>query len=76
MNTVKYDFSRLFRCMQRAERGEELTIGFFGGSITQGSLATKPEFTYAYRVFQWWQKSFPKAEFHYVNGGSGLRISD
>ena len=36
MDTVKYDFSRLFRCMQRAERGEELTIGFFVGSITQG----------------------------------------
>ena len=28
MNTVKYDFSRLFRCMQRAERGEELIIDF------------------------------------------------
>lgn len=38
MDTVKYDFSRLFRCMQRAERGEELTIGFFGGSITQGKI--------------------------------------
>lgn len=38
MNTVKYDFSRLFRCMQRTERGEELTIGFFGGSITQGKI--------------------------------------
>ena len=24
--------------MQRAERGEELTIGFFGGSITQGKI--------------------------------------
>lgn len=38
MDTVKYDFSRLFRCMQRAEIGEELTIGFFGGSITQGKI--------------------------------------
>ena len=27
--------------MVRAEKGEELTIGFFGGSITQGSLATE-----------------------------------
>lgn len=41
MDTVKYDFSRLFRCMQRAERGEELTIGFFGGSITQGKSCYK-----------------------------------
>lgn len=71
MQDIKYDFSRLLRCMERARKGEELTIGFFGGSITQGSLATSAELTYAYRVFQWWQKSFPKAEFHYVNGGIG-----
>ena len=29
---------RLKDCMKRAEEGEELTIGFLGGSITQGSL--------------------------------------
>lgn len=57
--------------MQRACRGEELTIGFLGGSITQGSLATKPENTYAYRVFCWWKANFKEAEFHYVNGGIG-----
>ncbi|MDO5409612.1 MAG: SGNH/GDSL hydrolase family protein [Lachnospiraceae bacterium] len=67
----KSNLSRLKNCMYRAMRGEELTIGFLGGSITQGSLATKPENTYAYRVFSWWVKTFPQAEFHYVNGGIG-----
>lgn len=62
---------RLKKLIKRAQDGEELTIGFLGGSITQGSLATTPENTYAYRVYSWWVNSFPKAKFHYVNGGIG-----
>lgn len=65
------DLSRLQGCMLRAQQGEELTIGFLGGSITQGSLASEHENTYAYRVFSWWKETFPMAEFHYVNGGIG-----
>ena len=47
------------------------TIGFLGGSITQGSLATEHENTYAYRVYKWWCDTFPQAKFNYVNGGIG-----
>lgn len=65
------DLERLQNCMRRAERGEELTIGFLGGSITQGSLAATHKNTYAYRVYTWWEQTFPKARFHYVNGGIG-----
>ena len=57
--------------MDRANCGEELTIGFLGGSITQGSLASQHEKTYAYQVFRWWNQTFPKAKFYYVNGGIG-----
>lgn len=57
--------------MQKAQKGEALTIGFLGGSITQGSLSTAPEKCYAYRVFDWWKKTFPDAEISYVNGGIG-----
>lgn len=67
----KINLARLKNCMLRAEKGEEITIGFLGGSITQGSLSSKPENSYAYRVFSWWKTEFPKAEFHYVNGGIG-----
>lgn len=67
----KCNLARLKNCMLRAEKGEELTIGFLGGSITQGSLASKPENSYAYRVFSWWKKEFPKAGLHYVNAGIG-----
>ena len=68
-NMYKSDLTRLKACMRRAEAGEDVTLGFFGGSITQDSLATKHEYCYAYRVFQWWEKTFPKAKLHYVNGG-------
>lgn len=65
------DVSRLKRCMCKAEQGEELTIGFFGGSITQDCAATAHENSYSYRVFQWWERTFPKARFSYVNSGIG-----
>lgn len=67
----EYLWEKLADCMARAERGEELTIGFLGGSITQGSLASAEDKTYAYRVYKWWCDTFLKAEFHYVNGGIG-----
>ena len=54
---------RMKKLMARAEAGETLNIGFLGGSITQGCLASAPELCYAYRVFQWWEKTFPQAEF-------------
>ena len=44
-----YDLERIKSVIQRAQSGQELTIGFLGGSITQGSLATEHENTYAYR---------------------------
>lgn len=67
----KANLSRFKGCMKRAQLGEELTIGFLGGSITQGSLAAEHENTYAYRVYSWWKEAFPQARFHYVNGGIG-----
>lgn len=66
-----YDLYRIKSVIQRAQNGEELTIAFLGGSITQGSLATEHENTYAYRVYKWWCDTFPQAKFNYVNGGIG-----
>lgn len=65
------DFSRIKRAMAKAERGEEITVGFLGGSITQGCLSSVPETCYAYLVYEWWKKSFPKATVNYVNAGIG-----
>lgn len=62
---------RLAECMRRAAMGEKMTVGFLGGSITQGSAASSPESCYAYRVYDWWRKRFPQAEPAYVNAGIG-----
>ena len=37
------DGSRIKEVLRRAQRGGELTLGFLGGSITQGAAATAPE---------------------------------
>lgn len=55
--------------MERAKRGEAVTIGFLGGSITQGSLASTQETCYASLVAQWWQEQYPNVRF--LNAGIG-----
>ncbi len=57
------------RVFQKAKRGESVKIGFLGGSITQGSLASQQENCYASRVFQWWNGQFPNVSF--INAGIG-----
>ncbi|MCR5094061.1 MAG: SGNH/GDSL hydrolase family protein [Lachnospiraceae bacterium] len=63
--------ARLFTFLRRASAGEALTVGFLGGSITQGCLASKPEFGYADRMVKGLQKRFPRAHFDLVNAGVG-----
>ncbi|MCM1056541.1 MAG: SGNH/GDSL hydrolase family protein [Firmicutes bacterium] len=69
------DQGRIKSVFERAKQGEKLTLGFLGGSITQGSLATDPKFCYAYRVYEWWCRTFPNAEFVYLNAGIGATDS-
>ncbi|MCD7957761.1 MAG: SGNH/GDSL hydrolase family protein [Lachnospiraceae bacterium] len=69
------DDTRLRNVMRRAAAGERLTVGFIGGSITQGSLASAPENCYAYRVYTWWRAAFPEADFVYLNVGIGATTS-
>ena len=58
-------------CMRRAMAGDTLTLGFLGGSITQGSRASSPENCYASLVCDWWKRTFPKAGFAYLTAGVG-----
>ncbi|MBQ9119845.1 MAG: SGNH/GDSL hydrolase family protein [Lachnospiraceae bacterium] len=66
---------RFAKVMQRAKAGEKLKIGFIGGSITQGSLATQQDRCYAYLVYSWWKEQFAQAEFEYINAGIGATTS-
>lgn len=66
---------RLERFFRKAEAGEELTVGFIGGSITMDCLASKAEYAYPTRTFRWLEKQFPDAVLHYVNAGIGATDS-
>lgn len=65
------NWNRMKRCMQRAEEGNPLVLGFIGGSITQGSLATAPDQCYAALVDDWWVRKFPNTCVTYINAGIG-----
>ncbi len=67
--------ARLKQCMRRAEAGDGLTVGFIGGSITQGAAASEDAFCYAARVAGWWKEKFPKTKLTYVNAGIGATTS-
>lgn len=62
---------RLKQLMRRAAQGDRMTMAFLGGSITQGSVSTQYTNCYAYLVFDWFVKRFPKTAFTYVNAGVG-----
>lgn len=57
--------------LKRAAAGEDLVVAFFGGSITQGSLASTEETCYAYRFYEMLAERYPKAHLTYVNAGIG-----
>ena len=61
--------ARLRSCLDRAAAGERIKLGFIGGSITQGSLASASETCYAHRVYDWWRTTFGTAA--YCNAGIG-----
>lgn len=57
------------RVMTRAGAGEPVTIGFIGGSITQGSLSSTPQTCYAWLVYRWWAEKFSNVGC--INAGIG-----
>lgn len=67
----KGNLYRLIHVMQNTARGKSVTIGFLGGSITQGCLSSTPETCYAYLVYKWWCERFPASHITYLNAGIG-----
>ena len=62
---------RIKELMRRAEKGDRMTLAFLGGSITQGSVSSQYTNCYAYLVYDWFVRRFPKTAFTYVNAGVG-----
>lgn len=63
--------SRLAAAMEKAKKGESITVAAIGGSITQGTAASNQNSCYASRFFSWWQEKFPECEVNTVNAGIG-----
>lgn len=67
---------RLAGVMAKASAGEEITIAYIGGSITDGSSASpQEEKCYAGLTQTWWEWTFQDATINYVNAGVGATDS-
>ncbi len=63
------DPSKVVNVMRKAQAGEDITIGFIGGSVTVGGASTSREFSYARLVHDWWEETFPNVKVDYINAG-------
>jgi lysophospholipase L1-like esterase len=65
------DTARLRHVLAKAARGEAITLGFIGGSITEGGIASDPSHNYVSRIASWWRTRFPQTPITVVNAGIG-----
>ncbi len=70
------DTARLQHALAKARRGEPVTVGVIGGSITGGAMASKPELSWGNLAAKWWTDTFPQAKITFVNAGIGATCSD
>ena len=54
--------------LSKAANGEEITVAYIGGSITEG-YTVEPEQCWAYLTHQWLCGQYPDAKINYVNAG-------
>ena len=59
---------RFRKVFAKAERGEEITVAYIGGSITAG-YTLEPEEGWAYLTHKWLCEKYPEAKINYVNAG-------
>lgn len=65
------DMTRMANVLKKAENGEEITVAYIGGSITEGLTVapTQPELCWAYLSHQWLCEQFPDTKINFVNAG-------
>lgn len=61
---------RLSKFFKKLENNEEVTVGFIGGSVTQGDSAGA-KLCYANQTVEWIKAKYPSATVNYVNAGIG-----
>jgi len=62
---------KIKKVMEKAKKGEDISVAFLGGSITQGCLSSSPDTCYAALVYKWWVTKFPDCKIKYINAGIG-----
>ena len=62
------DTSRMVNVMKKAANGEEITIGYIGGSITEG-YGVEPDQCWAKLTYDALCEMFPGTKINYVNAG-------
>lgn len=63
---------RFMKAIEKAQKGEDVTIAFIGGSITEGKCSTKHKNSFAYLFYTMFKERFGKndgSNIHYVNAG-------
>jgi acyl-CoA thioesterase-1 len=70
------DVSRLEAVFAKARRGEVISVGVIGGSITAGAKASTNSMRYGSLVSQWWRTHFPATKVRFVNAGRGATGSN
>jgi lysophospholipase L1-like esterase len=69
--------ARLWKVFEKAEAGQPVTVGFIGGSITEGAGASIEERTGFPAVFgQFWARQFPKSPLTIANAAIGATGSN
>lgn len=66
------DMTRMANVLDRAAKGEEITVAYIGGSITEGyhdDLFLQEDEKWAKMSLNWLAEQYPDATFNYVNAG-------
>lgn len=65
------DMTRMANVLKKAENGEEITVSYIGGSITEGLTVAPehPELCWANLSYEWLCGQYPDAKINYVNAG-------
>lgn len=65
------DMTRMANVLKKAENGEEITVAFIGGSITEGLTVapSHPELCWANLSYEWLCEKYPNTKINYVNAG-------